>query len=110
MSLAIRAGRRIVRVARPEKRLFPSGITKAELARYYAAVAPAMLPHVAGRPLNLERYPDGIGGRHDVQDGQHGAASELDLRDAGGGQDRVVGATSLGLAGYGRLGAHALAS
>jgi bifunctional non-homologous end joining protein LigD len=67
VSLAISAGRRIVRVARPDKPLFPSGITKAELARYYADVAPAMLPHIAGRPLNLERYPDGIDGPRIIQ-------------------------------------------
>jgi bifunctional non-homologous end joining protein LigD len=67
VSLPIRAGRRIVRVARPDKPLFPCGITKADLARYYAAVAPAMLPHVAGRPLNLERYPDGIDGPRIIQ-------------------------------------------
>jgi bifunctional non-homologous end joining protein LigD len=60
MSVAIRAGRRTVRISRPDKALFPDGTTKAELARYYDAVAPAMLPHLHGRPLNLERYPDGI--------------------------------------------------
>src|SRR6185369_1021297 len=27
---------------------------------YYEAVAPVMLPHVAGRPVTLERYPAGI--------------------------------------------------
>jgi bifunctional non-homologous end joining protein LigD len=67
VSLAIRAGARVVRVARPDKPLFPSGITKADLAHYYAAVAPAMLPHLAGRPLNLERYPDGIDGPRIIQ-------------------------------------------
>jgi bifunctional non-homologous end joining protein LigD len=67
LSLAIRAGRRIVRVTRPDKPLFPSQITKAELACYYAAVAPTMLPHIAGRPLNLERYPDGIHGPRIIQ-------------------------------------------
>jgi bifunctional non-homologous end joining protein LigD len=49
-----------VTISRPDKALFPDGITKADLAGYYEAVAPAMLPHLAGRPLNLERYPDGI--------------------------------------------------
>lgn len=67
MSLPIRTGRRIVPIARPDKSLFPCGITKADLARYYAAVAPAMLPHTAGRPLNLERYPDGINGPRIIQ-------------------------------------------
>jgi bifunctional non-homologous end joining protein LigD len=60
MSLAIRAGRRTVEISRPEKALFPCGITKGDLARYYDRVAGAMLPHLADRPLNLERYPDGI--------------------------------------------------
>jgi bifunctional non-homologous end joining protein LigD len=67
VSLAIRAGRRIVRITRPDKPLFPSQITKADLACYYATVAPAMLPHLAGRPLNLERYPDGIDGPRIIQ-------------------------------------------
>jgi len=62
VSLEIRAGRRTVRISRPDKPLFPCGITKADLAAYHAAVAPAMLPHIAGRPLNLERYPDGVEG------------------------------------------------
>jgi bifunctional non-homologous end joining protein LigD len=60
MTLEIRAGRRTVTISRPDKPLFPCGITKADLARYYQQVADAMLVHIAGRPLNLERYPDGI--------------------------------------------------
>jgi bifunctional non-homologous end joining protein LigD len=51
---------RTVKISRPDKRLFPTGETKADLAGYYQRVAEAMLPHVAGRPLNLERYVDGI--------------------------------------------------
>jgi bifunctional non-homologous end joining protein LigD len=50
-------------ISRPDKPLFPDGTTKLDLARYYDAVAPVMVPHVSGRPLNLERYPDGIEGR-----------------------------------------------
>jgi bifunctional non-homologous end joining protein LigD len=34
-------------------------ITKRELIAYFALIAPAMLPHLADRPLNLHRYPDG---------------------------------------------------
>jgi bifunctional non-homologous end joining protein LigD len=67
VSLAIRAGRRTLKVSRPDKPLFPSGITKADLARYYETIAPDMLRHVAGRPLNLERYPDGIEGNRIIQ-------------------------------------------
>jgi bifunctional non-homologous end joining protein LigD len=61
--LPIRAGRRTVEVSSPDKLLFPdAGITKADLASYYRDVAPAMVPHVRGRPLNMQRYPDGIEG------------------------------------------------
>jgi bifunctional non-homologous end joining protein LigD len=49
-------------ITHPEKVLFPDdGISKGELAAYYDAVAPAMLPHLQGRPATLERYPSGIG-------------------------------------------------
>jgi bifunctional non-homologous end joining protein LigD len=49
-------------ITHPEKVLFPDdGITKGELAAYYEAIAPVMLPHLGGRPLTMERYPDGIG-------------------------------------------------
>jgi bifunctional non-homologous end joining protein LigD len=48
-------------ITHPEKVLFPGdGITKGELARYYEAIAPVMLPHVRGRPVTMERYPAGI--------------------------------------------------
>jgi bifunctional non-homologous end joining protein LigD len=64
----MRAGRRRVRLTNPGKVLFPSdGITKADLAAYYAAVAPAMVPHVRDRPLNLWRWNDGIDGGRIVQ-------------------------------------------
>jgi bifunctional non-homologous end joining protein LigD len=49
-------------ITHPEKVLFPDdGITKGELAAYYESVAPVMLPHIAGRPVTMERYPNGIG-------------------------------------------------
>ena len=51
-----------VRLTSPDKRL-DGPITKEKLARYYAAVAPVMLPHVANRPLSLVRCPGGRGGR-----------------------------------------------
>jgi len=48
-------------ITHPEKVLFPDdGITKGELAAYYEAIAPVMLPHVANRPVTMERYPSGI--------------------------------------------------
>jgi bifunctional non-homologous end joining protein LigD len=49
-------------ITHPEKVLFPdSGITKGELAAYYEAIAPVMLPHVRNRPITMERYHRGIG-------------------------------------------------
>jgi bifunctional non-homologous end joining protein LigD len=67
VSLPIRAGRRVVEISRPQKVLFPPNLTKADLAFYYEQVAEVMLLHLAGRPLNLERYPDGIDGRKIIQ-------------------------------------------
>lgn len=52
-----------VTITHPEKVLFPAdGITKGDLAEYYDAVADVMLPHVAKRPVTLERYNIGIKG------------------------------------------------
>lgn len=51
-----------IKITHPEKILFPDdGITKGELAAYYEAVAPAMLPHILRRPVTMERFPAGIG-------------------------------------------------
>jgi bifunctional non-homologous end joining protein LigD len=64
----IRAGRRRVRISNPGKLLFPAdGIAKADLAGYYAEIAPAMTPHVRDRPLNLWRWNKGIDGDLVVQ-------------------------------------------
>lgn len=49
-------------ITHPEKVLFPEdGITKGDLAAYYQAVAPVLLPHIKNRPVTMERYPAGIG-------------------------------------------------
>ena len=48
-------------ITHPEKLLFPAdGITKGDVCAYYEAVAAVMLPHLAGRPVTMERYPAGI--------------------------------------------------
>jgi bifunctional non-homologous end joining protein LigD len=58
---AVEADGRRIEVPRPEKLLFPQdGITKTDLVAYYLRIAPVMVPHLRGRPLMLERYPDGI--------------------------------------------------
>ncbi len=52
-----------IKLDNPEKILFPDdGITKKDLATYYERVAPFMLPHVKGRPLTENRFPNGIKG------------------------------------------------
>jgi bifunctional non-homologous end joining protein LigD len=49
-----------IRISNPERMVFPDeGITKIELADYFRAVAPLMLPWVADRPLTLVRCPQG---------------------------------------------------
>lgn len=46
-----------------DKVLFPEeSLTKGDLLEHYRAVAGRMLPHLRGRPLAVERYPDGIDG------------------------------------------------
>ena len=48
-------------ITHPEKVLFPDiGATKGDVAAYYEAVAPAMIPHLRGRPITMERFPAGI--------------------------------------------------
>ena len=57
-----------VKLSHPEKVLFPDeGLTKADLAAYYASVGEWMLPHLRDRPLNLWRWNTGIDGRLVVQ-------------------------------------------
>ncbi|MDQ3993403.1 MAG: non-homologous end-joining DNA ligase [Actinomycetota bacterium] len=44
-----------------EKVLWPeAGFTKGDMLEYYRRIAPALLPHVAGRPVTLGRFPDGV--------------------------------------------------
>jgi bifunctional non-homologous end joining protein LigD len=56
---------RTLKLTNREKVMYPqSGFTKGELIDYYAQVAPVLLPHLAGRPLTLKRYPDGVEGEY----------------------------------------------
>ena len=46
-----------------EKVLYPAaGFTKKDVIDYYVRIAPAILPHLAGRALTRKRYPDGVEG------------------------------------------------
>ena len=51
-----------VAITHASRVIFPdTGATKLDLARYYAAVAEFMVPHLRGRPLSLLRCPEGVG-------------------------------------------------
>jgi bifunctional non-homologous end joining protein LigD len=59
----IEVNERTLRLSNREKVLYPDGgYTKGQMVDYYAAVAPVLLAHLAGRPLTLKRYPDGVQG------------------------------------------------
>jgi bifunctional non-homologous end joining protein LigD len=54
-------GGREVRLSNLDKVLYPAvGFTKREVIEAYAALAPALLPHLEGRALTLKRYPNGV--------------------------------------------------
>lgn len=56
-------GRRLT-LSNMDKVLYPdSGFTKGQVIDYYARIAPVLLPHLAGRPLTVQRYPDGVEGK-----------------------------------------------
>ncbi|MCH5378079.1 MAG: non-homologous end-joining DNA ligase [Planctomycetes bacterium] len=57
-----RFGPYTVETSNEDKILFPDdGITKGDLIDYYQTVAEIILPHLADRPLTMQRFPDGIG-------------------------------------------------
>ena len=44
-----------------DKVLYPTpGFTKGQVVDYYARIAPVLVPHLAGRPLTMKRYPGGV--------------------------------------------------
>jgi bifunctional non-homologous end joining protein LigD len=61
MTADLAAGRRRIQISSADRVLIPDvGLTKLDLARHYADVAEAMLPHVRERPLTLHSFPAGI--------------------------------------------------
>ncbi len=57
-----------MKLSNPDRVIDPSsGATKLDLARYYALVAPLMMPHLRGRPVSFVRAPAGIEGEHFFQ-------------------------------------------
>lgn len=55
-------GPHTVEIGNADKLMFPeAGVTKGDLADYYARIAEVMVPHVRERPLTLQRFPEGVG-------------------------------------------------
>jgi bifunctional non-homologous end joining protein LigD len=88
----------------PDKVLFAGsggGLTKRDLARYYEAISPWMLPHVADRPLTMVRCPQGAQGKCFYQ--KHAAAgmppamSRIAIREAAGDADYMMIENTAGL-------------
>jgi len=62
--VAVQVDGRTLTLTNLGKVLYPdTGFTKAEVLDYYQRVAPVLLPHIAGRPLTLKRYPEGVEGQ-----------------------------------------------
>ena len=44
-----------------DKVLYPAtGFAKGQVVDYYVRIAPVLIPHLAGRPLTMKRYPEGV--------------------------------------------------
>jgi bifunctional non-homologous end joining protein LigD len=64
MTVPVDVDGRILRLSNLDKVLYPEvGLTKGEIITYYTSVAPVLLPHLAGRPLTVKRYPNGVDGQ-----------------------------------------------
>ncbi|HEV7703147.1 MAG TPA: hypothetical protein VGO46_02600, partial [Gemmatimonadaceae bacterium] len=60
----VEAGGHSVSLTNLQKLFWPKlGITKGDLLRYYASVAPVLLPHLRDRAMVMKRYPNGAGGK-----------------------------------------------
>src|SRR5919106_2505396 len=59
----MRIGRRELALTNLDKVFFPEpGLTKGDLVAHYLALAPYVLNHVARRPMQMKRYPNGVEG------------------------------------------------
>jgi bifunctional non-homologous end joining protein LigD len=88
---------RSVPVSSVDKPFFPEvGLAKGDLIAYYRDVAEIMLPHLRGRPLNLQRFPNGVQGQGFWQQGASDHFPDwvrtvtVDRRGRGGTVDHVV--------------------
>jgi bifunctional non-homologous end joining protein LigD len=81
-----------VSLSHPDKPIWPASgaaaaVTKLDLARYYEAVGPWMMPHIQGRPCSIVRTPDGIDGpRFFQRHATKGSSALIDQVAVGGGR------------------------
>jgi bifunctional non-homologous end joining protein LigD len=94
---ALRVDGRTVQVSSVDKPFFPdAGLTKGDLIAYYRDVAEVMVPHLRGRPLNLQRFPNGVDGHGFWQQGASDHFPDwvhtvtVERRGRGGTVDHVV--------------------
>jgi bifunctional non-homologous end joining protein LigD len=72
---------RALRLTSLDKVLYPLvGFTKRDLIAYYARVSGVLLPHIAGLPLTLGRWPSGVNGRGFAQMECRGAPEWMTTR------------------------------
>jgi bifunctional non-homologous end joining protein LigD len=88
-----------IALSSPDKPYFPeAGLTKRDIASYYAHVAPRLLPHIAGRPLSLVRCPEGWSGQCFYQKhadkAVNAAVDRIAITEAGGAKATYMGASS----------------
>jgi bifunctional non-homologous end joining protein LigD len=99
-----------VRLTHPDKVLYPKmGITKRDLAEYFAAATPRMLPHVKDRPVSLVRCPDGrrkacFFQRH-ANEGMPPAIGTVPIREKEGKADYLTIRDAAGLVSCAQIGA-----
>jgi bifunctional non-homologous end joining protein LigD len=104
---------RSLRVTSLDKPYFPrDGVTKGDLMRYYAGVAPVLMPILADRPLALKRYPEGIEGQSFFQQNATkypaGVRVERIVTESGARAPRFIGGDLLTLLYLVQLGAIAV--
>ncbi|HTU75096.1 MAG TPA: DNA ligase D [Trebonia sp.] len=62
--IPVRVDGRTLTLTNLSKVLYPAdGFAKAEVLDYYQRISPVLLPHLAGRPVTLKRFPDGVDGQ-----------------------------------------------
>lgn len=59
----VEVGGTTVRITTPERVLYPRArYTKGQMLAYYYEISEALIPHIAGRPMSLRRFPEGVEG------------------------------------------------